>query len=272
MQKQELYSVIEKVASCMTTLAANDFHEYCPVSNIDIGKWEWPQGVGRYALFRYYKLSNNQEILKWLVSWYDRHIKAGLPPKNINTAAPMLTMSYLYEEIGDKKYLPYIEEWSESIFSQFARTEEAGLQHSGTGVNDLQGQLWDDTLVMTCLFLGKAGSLLGNKKYLVECERQFLLHTKYLCDHETGLWFHGWTFEGRHNFGKVLWGRGNGWISFAIADMLELDGISESVKLFLQETLYSQVRALKKYQDQGGMWRTIGFVIIQIQNNSRDRF
>lgn len=257
MKKQELFKVIDQVAHCMTTLAAKGFHEYCPVSNIDIDKWEWPQGVAMYAMYRYCKLSGNQEVYQWLLDWYDSHLAAGLPPKNINTTAPMLAMTYLYEETGKAEYLETIREWAEYIMYKFDRTEENGFQHSGSGVNDLYGQLWDDTLVMTGLFLGRAGVLLGKPEYLAECERQFLLHAKYLCDRDTGLWYHGWTFHGRHNFGKGLWGRGNCWISFAIADLMEYEGVSQSVKLFLQETLHSQVAALAKFQDESGMWHTL---------------
>lgn len=250
-------NIIDRVAECMTTLAANGFHEYCPVSNIDIDKWEWPQGVGMYALYRYYEVSGKDEMLNWLYDWYERHLAQQLPAKNINTVAPMLALTYLYEKSQKPEYLKVICEWAEAIMTEFDRTEEGGFQHSGSGINNLYGQLWDDTLVMTCLFLGRAGVLLKRPDYLTECERQFLLHTKYLCDRDTGLWYHGWSFEGRHNFGKCLWGRGNCWISIAIADIMEFEGLSESVKLFLQETLYSQVKALADYQDESGMWHTL---------------
>lgn len=257
MTKREIYEKIRQVATCMTTLANAGFYEYCPVSNIDIDKWEWPQGVGMYALYRYYELSGDRDMLEWLFEWYDRHLAEGLPEKNINTAAPMLALTYLYELHPKQQYLAAIQEWAESIWKDFPRTEEGGFQHSGSGVNNLYGQLWDDTLMMTCLFLGRAGILLKKSDYLAECERQFLLHTKYLCDRDTGLWYHGWTFEGRHNFGKGLWGRGNCWISVVLADFLEYEGISEAIRLFLKETLLSQARALAKYQDESGMWHTL---------------
>ena len=258
MTKQELFKTIDAVANCMTTLAAKGFHEYCPVSNIDIDKWEWPQGVGMYALYRYYKLTGNKDMLDWLIAWYDRHLAAGLPEdRNINTTAPMLTLTYLYEETGKPEYLATIKDWAEYVMHSFARTEEGGFQHTGTGHHELIGQLWDDTLVMTGLFLGRAGVLLKHQPYLTEAERQFLLHTKYLVDRDTGLWYHGWTFLGRHNYGKGLWGRGNCWISFAVADFIEFEGVSESVKLFLQETLYSQAVALAKFQNEHGMWHTL---------------
>ena len=258
MNHTKLYDLIDKVADCMKNLSARgDILETCPVSNIDIDKWEWPQGIGMYGLYKYYELSNNKETLSWLISWYDKHIEVGLPEKNINTTAPLLALTYLYEHCPKEEYLNIFEEWASYIMTEFDRTEEQGFQHSGSGVNDLYGQLWDDTLVMTCMFLARAGEILNKKEYITECERQFLLHAKYLSDRSTGLWYHGWSFCGRHNFGKGLWGRGNCWITVAIADLLEFPSISPCVKLFLRETLLSQVKALEKLQTEQGMWTTL---------------
>ena len=49
-----------------------------------------------------------------------------------------------------------------------------------------------------------------------------MLHVKYLQDSRTGLWFHGWTFDGRHNFAKALWARGNSWVTIAIPEFIEM--------------------------------------------------
>lgn len=257
MEKTMIVDKMKLAARFMLNLSAGDFEETCPVSNIDIDKWEWPQGIGMFGLYRYYQVTGDEEMLSWLYGWYDGHLKKGLPDKNINTVSPLLALSYLHELSPKEEYLAVFSEWAEYIMNDFDRTEEGGFQHSGSGVNNLYGQLWDDTLVMTCLFLGRAGHILNKPSYTAECERQFLLHTKYLCDTKTGLWFHGWSFNGRHNFGKAYWGRGNCWISFAIPELLSMEGISLSVKLFLKETLLSQAAALKNFQDEGGMWHTL---------------
>ena len=83
-------------------------------------------------------------------------------------------------------------------------------------------ELWDDTLFMTVLFLANMGRIEGNQAYIDEAQRQFLLHAKYLADPETGLWYHGWTFNGRHNFAEAFWGRGNCWDTIAIPEFIEL--------------------------------------------------
>lgn len=257
MEKSVIINKMKLAAQYMLNLSAGDFEETCPVSNIDIDKWEWPQGIGMYGLYRYYTVTGDEEMLKWVFSWYDRHIEKGLPEKNINTVSPLLALTYLYEISPKQEYLDVFSEWAEYIMHNFARTEEDGLEHSGTGRSDLNGQLWDDTLVMTGLFLGRAGIVLNKPEYLAECERQFLLHTKYLCDTESGLWYHGWSFNGRHNFGKAFWGRGNCWITFAIPELLSMTGISESVRMFLTGTLKAQANGLKKYQENSGMWHTL---------------
>ena len=58
---------------------------------------------------------------------------------------------------------------------------------------------------------------------------------------QTGLWFHGWTFDGRHNFARARWARGNAWITVGILDLADLATISPAVQDFLQGVLESQV-------------------------------
>lgn len=64
-------------------------------------------------------------------------------------------------------------------------------------------QMWDDTLMMTVLPLAKIGKLLNCPEYIEEATYQFLLHVQNLMDKETGLWFHGWSYEGQHNFANA---------------------------------------------------------------------
>lgn len=118
-------------------------------------------------------------------------------------------------------------------------------------------ELWDDTLVMTVLFLAKYGKMTNNTAYLEEAKYQFMLHIKYLTDKKTGLWFHGWTFNGNHNFTEALWGRGNCWMTIAIPEFINVIQEESSVTRFLLEAFNSQVESLIKYQDQSGMWHTL---------------
>jgi len=89
--------------------------------------------------------------------------------------------------------------------------------------------------------------------------RQFMLHVKYLQDSRTGLWFHGWTFEGRHNFAKALWARGNSWVTIAIPEFIEMLDLQpgDGLRSFLLGTLEAQVRTLAKHQDASGLWHTL---------------
>jgi unsaturated rhamnogalacturonyl hydrolase len=62
---------------------------------------------------------------------------------------------------------------------------------------------------MTVLLLAKIGRVLNRLHYVEEAKRQFLIYIKYLFDTQTGLFFHGWTFDGNHNFARTRWARGN---------------------------------------------------------------
>lgn len=228
-----------------------DIHDH-----LTLDTWEWPQGVAVYAMYKLYKATGNKQTLEDMRAWYARHLAKGLPSKNVNTMAPMLGMTLLYKETGDETYRPIIEEWSQWVMTQMPRTQEGGLQHiTSDDVNEQQ--LWDDTLYMTCLFLYQAGDALGREDMKQEAEYQFLLHIKYLHSPKTGLWYHGYCFQGRHHFGQAFWGRGNSWFTACAVDFAEWipDG---PVRRLILNTWQEQCKALLSMQDpESGLWHTL---------------
>lgn len=228
-----------------------DIHDH-----LALDTWEWPQGVAVYAMYKLYKATGNKQTLEDMRAWYARHLAKGLPSKNVNTMAPMLGMTLLYKETGDETYRPIIEEWSQWVMTQMPRTLEGGLQHiTSDDVNEQQ--LWDDTLYMTCLFLYQAGDALGREDMKQEAEYQFLLHIKYLHSPKTGLWYHGYCFQGRHHFGQAYWGRGNSWFTACAVDFAEWipDG---PVRRLILNTWQEQCKALLSVQDpESGLWHTL---------------
>ncbi|TJV07789.1 MAG: glycoside hydrolase family 105 protein, partial [Mesorhizobium sp.] len=90
-----------------------------------------------------------------------------------------------------------------------------------------------------------------------EAVRQFLVHARYLADPKTGLWFHGWTFAGRHNFAGALWARGNAWITVGILDLIENGGVGKPVEAYLLGVLEAQIEALLRLQAPSGAWHTL---------------
>jgi unsaturated rhamnogalacturonyl hydrolase len=254
--KEELTLLLEKVANRMKNLKNDGFQEKYPIGLIDINLWEWPQGVGIYGLYKYYLDTKNPEILEFLIRWFDARIEEGLPEKNVNTMAPMLTLIGVYEITKNEKYLSLCKEWSAWIMDGMIRTGDGALQHMITGdPND--GQILIDTLFMTCLFLTRAGVVLNKPEYIEEAKKQFLIHIKYLYDKKCGLYYHGWDFNGYHNYGEVHWARGNSWYACGLVDFLEMVEVERGLKEYLLDTFRAQVSALEKYQSAEGLWHTI---------------
>jgi unsaturated rhamnogalacturonyl hydrolase len=256
LDRSALEAAMDRIILRMTNPPPPEFTEIHPVSNLDFSKWEWPQGVGLYGMCTLYLRTGDRRYRDILESWFDARLAEGMPGKNVNTMAPMLTLIHLYEIDRRPERLSLCLEWAEWVMNEMPRTAEGGLQHIVVNSRN-DGQLWVDTLYMTVLFLAKVGMVAGRREYVEEAIRQYLLHIKYLADRESGLWFHGWTFNGRHNFGRVHWGRGNCWYTAGVVDFIEIAGIEGGVRQFLVDALKAQVDALIPLQDAEGMWHTI---------------
>lgn len=218
--------------------------------------WDWYQGVALFGLLQYARRYEDEAVYAYLRDWFDRRIAAGLPMKNVNSMCPMLTLSFLYEETGDAAHKALLDEWLRHAMESLPRTEEGGFQHITIDAENYM-QLWCDTLYMTVLFVARIGVLTGEDRYVQESVRQFLVHLKYLTDPVTGLFYHGWTFDGCHHFAGALWGRGNAWYTAGLVDYLELASIPDGVRMALVSALARQAEALARYQDGDGMWHTL---------------
>lgn len=220
--------------------------------------WEWTHGIGLYGMYKYYEQTTDKETLAIIDQWFKDRFNEPLATKNVNTVCPFLTLAYRYEETGHKEWLPYLEAWAEWVMYEMPRTEKGGLQHIVYNNENYQ-QLWDDTLMMSVMPLAKIGQLLDRPEYIEEAKYQFLIHIQYLMDKQTGAWFHGWTFEGKHNYANALWARGNSWLTIVIPDFLELLDLPkhDAFRRHLLQVLDAQVAALSQWQSESGLWHTL---------------
>lgn len=221
-----------------------------------LAAWDWTHGVGLYGMYKMYEFTKDNQYLDAIEKWYADRIEIGLPDKNVNTVAPLVTLAFLYEVRPKEEYKKIMDEWAEWIMNDMKRTEEGGIQHEHAELENHQ-EMWDDTLFMTVLFLSKYGKMLNNKGYMEEAMYQFMIHAKYLYDSKTGLWYHGWSFLNRDHFAGALWGRGNCWITVFIPDFIDILELEGAEKHFALGYFNNQVRALCHYQDESGLWHTL---------------
>lgn len=230
-----------------------------------IREWDWPQGVGLYGLFKIMQADNNEEYKEFLHEWFKENIGQGLPSRNINTTTPLLTLAELNEYYNDPQFEALCVDWAKWLMNCIPRTKEGGFQHVTSANGDHQGvrlnesEMWIDTLFMTVLFLNKMGQKYQNEEWINEGIHQILMHIKYLYDKQTGLFYHGWSFNENNNFGGIFWCRGNSWFTLGILDYVEMfkGKLNQAVKTFIIDTYKAQVKALKELQAPSGLWHTV---------------
>ncbi|WP_407272081.1 glycoside hydrolase family 105 protein [Radiobacillus sp. PE A8.2] len=270
MNKNELLEKIELVANQLIDLKRPDNEErYSELGDDgekigyfarDFGmeEWDWPQGVGLLGLSKLQHYFGDQRYDAYMKTWMDTQKERGLPARNINTTAALLTLMNLDE--NEK----FCKDWMHWIMNELPRTEENGFQHVTTGKtkNDLKlhdSEIWLDTIFMTVLFSAKMGVKYDVLAWREESVYQLLTHIKYLYEKKERLFYHGWSFNNRDNFSEALWCRGNSWFTIGLPEYLEImrDHLDHGVYDYLVQTYRAQVDALISLQSANGLWHTL---------------
>ena len=246
-------AIMDRVLNMLRHADGNDPSD----GHLTMDRWEWPTGVALYGIYKTWQQTGDPAIIDYLAGWYDDQLSRPEPPhRNVNTVAPMLALVCLYEQTKNPAYLAHINSWIDWVMGEMPRTEFGGLQHC-TVWNKHYQQLWCDTLFMTCLFLAKAGVVLSRPELIDEAEYQFLLHIRYLQDKVTGLFYHGWTFDRRHNFANAIWARGNAWFTVAAVELYDNTGRENAAMRMIRAAWLDQVDALWKLQRVNGLFTTL---------------
>ena len=235
------------------------------VRDFGIQEWDWPQGVGLYGLYKLSQYYKDGRFDEFLSNWYKTNLEIGLPSRNINTTAPYLPLVDLIEQFNDPIYEKMCFDRAEWLMKRLPRTDEGVFQHVTSAIGDRLGvrlnenEIWIDTIFMTVLFLNKMGHKYNRQDWVDEGIYQVKKHIEYLCDKNTGLFYHGYTFDAKNNFGGIFWCRGNSWFTFGIIDYIEAFGnnIDPEFKQFLLDTYKAQVDTLVKLQSESGLWHTV---------------
>lgn len=133
-------------------------------SDLSIENWDWSQGVGIYGIWRLYQVTGEQRYLDYVLAWYQRRLAEGLPEKNINRMAPMLTLTTMGIAQDTREHEALIEEYAHWIEHELLRTQENGFTHC-TSDHLNEEQLWVDTLFMSGLFYARASTYLNRPTY-----------------------------------------------------------------------------------------------------------
>jgi unsaturated rhamnogalacturonyl hydrolase len=224
---------------------------------IRFDEWDWEVGVGLYGLFRDAEHRGDDAAMAAMGRWYDRQIARGLPPRQVNSTAPMLALACLATRTGRADWRRLCADWAGWLMTDLPKCAEGGFEHV-VKEGRRPGQLWDDTLVMAVLFLAETGRAQGRADWVAEAHYQYLTHIRHLADPATGLFFHGWCDHGRHHYARALWARGNAWVTIAVPELFAIAPPADPVlRRYLATVFRTQVLALAGVQRADGMWHTL---------------
>ncbi len=120
----------------------------------------------------------------------------------------------------------------------------------------IDSTVWADDLFMSTPFLLRIAKLTGDKKYYDDAATQILHFHRYLYDESAGLYYHGYFKQGNKP-SVAHWGRANGWIVWATAEVLNGLPANHPAYKKILSIFRQQMAGLIKYQNSNGFWRQL---------------
>lgn len=243
--KEEIRNVIDKIVR--------------RTMNMDL-TWDWPCGVAYYGISVAYEKTGEIEYLNLLKDRVDELIELGLPKVwTVNACAMGHCLVSLYKATGDTKYYDILKTKVEYIQKHALRFGDNVLQHTVSANNDFPEQAWADTLFMAAFLLLRVGVMEKDEEMINDALNQWYWHIKYLQNASNGLYYHGYNNITKDHMSGVYWARANAWAAFTMAQVSECLPKCYLYPKYMDVagSLNEQLAALKLYQTENGLWRTV---------------
>ncbi len=244
--------------------------------------WDWDLATMLFGLWRAYEVTGDtayRDHIKWYLDQFIKRDGGGNVyfdyrtgvPEGPNELATFYLAALLSEEgVPDaQKYEIAARNAVNHAINNWGRTSNGGFDHRFDISNG--HELWLDTLFMVGPALAKMGQIDGNNTYFNEAANQFIYHLNvnggsFLQDNASGLLYHGWDAEGdadwmwlngASNPSTEYWGRGNGWVAAAFAEVLSYLPAGHSRRPELLNRYRSFLNSLAGAQGPNGLWYTL---------------
>jgi rhamnogalacturonyl hydrolase YesR len=240
------------------------------------GKWNYPLGVTLYGLLAMERVLKMPMVLEYLLKhvetatkFYDYSLwdrkkfgAAGINNQlsNIDSLDDCGSFASLMLEldkdtpIGDcDKIAAYTADYIEHKQSRLA---DGALCRGKAGLAEMNGTMWADDLYMSVPFLCRYYQRTGDRQYLDDAAKQFLLFKKYLYMPEQQIMSHVYLTD-RKLANHIPWGRGNGWVLFSLSELLQVMDWGHPQRDELLHFFQDLCAGYLKLQDEHGMWHQV---------------
>lgn len=211
------------------------------VETTHYGRWNYPLGVTLYGLLRTGLKLGRQDYVDYVLdhieqctayeqyALWDKEQYGGAGINHQLTAIDSLddcgsfaaTMLYAMEQRELKGARKVADRIAHYISHEQSRLEDGALYRVTGSTLFMKDTMWCDDLYMSTPFLARYYELTGDRAYVDDAAKQFLLYKKYLYMPELKIMSHVYDFKfDKQN--KVPWGRGNGWVLFSLTELLRV--------------------------------------------------
>jgi unsaturated rhamnogalacturonyl hydrolase len=176
---------------------------------------------------------------------------------NIDNINPGKTVLRLWDLTDEERYRKAAAMLRDQL-NDHPRTSEGGFWHK----QRYPSQMWLDGLYMGAPFYAEYAHRFGPAKDFDDVARQFRLMDRHGHDPKTGLFYHGWDESRNPEWADPItgcssnfWGRGLGWFSMALVDVLDYIPPTHPVRPELVGLLNKVCEGIVRHQDpQSGLW------------------
>ncbi len=155
-----------------------------------------------------------------------------------------------YLKSGDTVFEPIIERLRKGIEHDVMRFPNGVFYRQRTGT------MWADDLYMSCPFLMRLAKYSGESKYYDEAIRQLMGFAEKLYMKDQKIFSHIFFVEANTS-NRIPWGRGNGWIAYAMTEVLMALPEEHKDREALLALFKEFMEGVCACQDESGLWHQI---------------
>ncbi|HYG22195.1 MAG TPA: glycoside hydrolase family 88 protein [Verrucomicrobiae bacterium] len=227
-------------------------------------KWDYTAGLFTESLLTLHTLHPDPRYVEFSKRTIGSFVKPDggiqgykLEDYNIDNINPGKTVITLWERTQEERYRKCAELLRNQLKTH-PRTSDGGFWHKQRYPN----QMWLDGLFMGAPFYAEYAKLFNEPAAFDDVAKQFRLIVKHTYDSKSGLFYHGWDESREQDWASKttgtssnFWGRGLGWFSMALVDVLDFLPQEHPGRADILKSLKLVADGIVRHQDPAsGLW------------------